>query len=255
MLNRVVLILEAVAARGPVVSRAYIASNTGLPKATTNRIVADLIQARLLQPIDGGVALGIRLFELGVRAEERGLGLRDAALPYMEDLYEITHETVQLAIRDGIDVIYLQKISGRRSVRLDTRIGGRQPLTCTGSGKLLLAFAPAALIDRIIDERGLVKRTSHSITDRKILLRALVKIRAERYAVDDEEFALGTRSIAAPITHQGEVVAALSLSGRVDRTVVRTAAGAVRAAAAAVSRELTRVGSTELLPRHVATLQ
>jgi DNA-binding IclR family transcriptional regulator len=245
MLSRIVAIRDAVAARGPVVSRAYIASKTHLPKATVNRIITALIGERLLQPVDGGVGLGIRLFELGVGAEQRGLGLRDASLPFMEDLYEITHETVQLAVREGTDVMYLQKISGRRSVRLDTRIGGRQPLTCTGSGKVLLAFGPPPLVDDLID-RGLVKRTPHSITDRTALLRALARVRQQRYAVDEQEFALGTRSIAAPVVHRGEVVAALSLSGRIDRTAVQTAGPAVRAAAAAISRELARMPRGDL---------
>jgi DNA-binding IclR family transcriptional regulator len=135
-----------------------------------------------------------------------------------------------------------------------TRIGGRQPLTCTGSGKLLLVFAPASLLDQIIDERGLVNRTSHSITDRSMLLRVLAKIRAERFAVDDEEFAIGTRSIAAPVIHRGEVIAALTLSGRVERTVAQAAAPAVRAAAAAISRELGRVPSASLT-QHSANSQ
>ena len=237
------MILDAVAAGGPVVPRSHIASRTNLPKATTNRIVTALIGARLLQPVEGGVALGIRLFELGVLAEQRGLGLRDAALPYMEDLYEITHETVQLAVLDGIDVIYLQKISGRRSIRVDTRIGGRRPPTCTGSGKLLLAFAPPDFLDRVIMERGFVRRTPHSISHRDVMLRELAQIRADRYAVDDEEFAVGVRSIAAPIVRLDQVVAALSLSGRVDRTAVQTAVPAVRATAAAISRELARLPS------------
>jgi DNA-binding IclR family transcriptional regulator len=241
MLSRIVTILDAVAAGGPVVSRADIACRTGLPRATANRIVADLVGARLLQPAEGGVGLGIRLFELGALAQQRGLGLRDASLPFMEDLYEITHETVQLAVLDGIDVVYLQKISGRRSTRLDTGVGERRPLTCTGSGKLLLASAPPDLLDRVLAERGFVRRTPHSIVDRAVMRRALAAIRAQRYAVDDEEFALGTRSIAAPVVHRGEVVAALSLSGRADRITVPAAAPAVRATAAAIGRELERL--------------
>jgi DNA-binding IclR family transcriptional regulator len=240
MLSKVVAVLDA-AAGAPVVSRGHIAGRTGLPKATANRIVADLVRERLLQPVEGGVGLGIRLFELGALAEQRGLGLRDASLPVMQDLYEITHETVQLAVLDGIDVVYLQKVSGRRSARLDTRIGGRRPSTCTGSGKLLLACAPPQLLDRVLEERGFVRRTPHSIVDREVMLRALARIRAERYAVDDEEFALGARSIAAPVVHRGAVVAALSLSGRADRITVPAAAPAVRAAAAAISRDLARL--------------
>jgi DNA-binding IclR family transcriptional regulator len=243
MLGKIVRVLDAVAARGPIVSRTYIARSTGLPKATANRIVAELIDARLLQPVDGGVALGIRLFELGSLAEQRGLGLRDASLPYMEDLYEITHETVQLAVLDGMDVIYLQKLSGRRSVRLDTRVGGRRPLTCTGSGKLLLAFSTPEFVNRVIEERGFVERTPNSIRDVAKLRRALARIRTERYAVDDEEFAVGTRSIAAPVVHGGMVVAALTVSGRASRTHVPAVAPAIRAAAAAISRQLAHVPS------------
>jgi DNA-binding IclR family transcriptional regulator len=247
MLGKVVLILEAVASHGPVVSRSQICTSTQLPKATANRIVADLVAMRLLQPVEGGLGLGMRLFELGVLAEQRGLGLRDAALPSMEDLYEITHETVQLAVRDGNEVIYLQKISGRRSMRLDTRIGGRQPLNCTGSGKLLLAFASDQLQQSIFDDCKLVRRTPRSITDPLHLRRELARVRVERFAVDNEEFAIGTRSIAAPIMYRGEVVAALALSGSAERMSERSAVPAVRAAAAAVSRDLARVPSP-LLP-------
>jgi DNA-binding IclR family transcriptional regulator len=240
VLGRVLAVLDAVAAGGPVVTRASVAERTGLAKATTNRIVADLVRARLLRPVNGGVALGLRLFELGALAEQRGLGLREAALPFMEDLHEITRGTVQLAVLDDLDVVYLHKVSGRRSVRLDTRIGGRRPATCTGSGKLLLAFAPPEVVERVIAERGFVRRTRHSIGDRETLTRALAGIRAERFALDDEEFALGTRSIAAPVVHRGQVVAALTLSGPAGATAVPTAAPAVRATAAAVSRELAR---------------
>jgi DNA-binding IclR family transcriptional regulator len=144
----------------------------------------------------------------------------------------------QVAVLDGLDVVYLQKISGRRSAHLDTRIGGRRPLTCTGSGKLLLAHAHPKLLDRVIAERGFARRTRNSIVDRTELLHALAKIRAEHYATDDEEFAIGTRSIAAPVVYRNHVVAALSLSGRADRINVQTAAAAVRASAAAISREL-----------------
>ncbi|MEQ7125693.1 IclR family transcriptional regulator [Actinopolymorpha sp. B11F2] len=238
MLEKVLSILETVGSDGPVVTRTRIIERTRLPKATANRIVADLVTTRLLQPIDDGVALGLRLFELGSRAEHRGLGLRDAALPYMQDLYEITHATVQLAILDGTDVVYLQKISGRRSVRLDTRVGGRQPLTCTGSGKLLLAFAVPDLLEKVMCEHGLVSRTRNSLTGEAALRRELATIRKQLFAVDNEEFAIGTRSVAAGITHRQQVVAALSLSGSTDHISTPTIAPAVRAAASAISRKL-----------------
>jgi DNA-binding IclR family transcriptional regulator len=110
-------------------------------------------------------------------------------------------------------------------------------LTCTGSGKLLLAFSPPDLLDRVVKEVGFIRRTPHSITNRTVMLRELARIRTERYAVDDEEFALGARSIAAPIVHRDQVVGALSLSGRVSHTAAPTAAPA------AISRELARIPS------------
>lgn len=241
MIGRVLSILETVGSDGPVVSRSRLSERTGLPRATANRIVADLVATGLLQPADGGVALGLRLFELGVLAEHRGLGLRDAAFPFMQDLYEITHATVQLAVLDGTDVVYLQKISGRSSVRLDTRVGGREPLTCTGSGKLLLAFAPPDLLEAAMREPCLVRRTPNSHADEAALRRELAAIRAQHFAVDDEEFVLGTRSIAAGVLYRDRVVAALSLSGTTDHITVPTAAPVVRAAASAISRELARI--------------
>ncbi|GAB3410500.1 IclR family transcriptional regulator [Flindersiella endophytica] len=236
MVDKVLAILEVAGSAGPVVTRADVIERTGLPKATANRIIATLVDARLLQPVGSGLSLGLRLFELGELAEHRGLGLRDTALPFMQDLYDITHATVQLAVLDGTEVVYLQKISGRRSVRLDTRVGGRQPSTCTGSGKLLLAYAPPALLTDVL--RHPVRRTPNSLTDEASLRRELAAIRKQRFAVDDEEFALGTRSVAAGILHKGKVVAALSLSGTTDHLTAATTAPAVRATAAAIGRAI-----------------
>lgn len=239
MLQKVLTILEVVASNRPLISRGDIAERTGLPKATANRIIAGLITARLLQPIDDGVTLGLRMFELGALAEPRGLALRDAALPAMEDLYEITHATVQLAVLDGTDVVYLQKIWGRRSVRLDTRVGSRRPLTCTASGKLLLAHAAPGLLQKVIRERSLISRTPNSLTSEAALRRELATIRKQHFAVDDEEFDLGTRSVAAGIKHRDQIVAALTLSGSTTHISPPAIGPAIRAAAATITRKLT----------------
>jgi DNA-binding IclR family transcriptional regulator len=225
-------------ASGPdVVSRSHIAAHAGLPKATANRIVAQLISARLLQPHPGGIGLGVRVFEWGMQT---GVPLREACLPYMEDLYEITHGNVQLAIRDDLQVVYLHKISGHRSAPIATRAGGRAPLHCTGSGKVLLAFAPTEILPRLILERGLVARTPRSITDRWVLEDELGLIRRRRYAIDDQEFARGIRSIAAPIVQQGKVVAAVSISADARRLPASTVTPALRAITAAINRDLSR---------------
>jgi IclR family transcriptional regulator, acetate operon repressor len=238
-LGRVIAVLDAVASGPEVASRGYLARRTGLPKATTNRIVARLVAARLLQAYPGGVGLGIRMFEWGSRAGHQGIPLRDICLPHLEDLYEITHDNVQLAVRDDLEVIYLHKISGRRSTRMATREGGRAPLNCTGSGKVLLAFAPREVLQRLIAERGLTARTSRSITDSAVLEEELSLIRDRRYAIDNEEFARGIRSVAAPITHKREVIAAISIGGDARRLSTSAAAPVLQATAAAINRSLT----------------
>jgi DNA-binding IclR family transcriptional regulator len=238
-LGRVIAVLDAVASGPDMPSRSYLARRTGLPKATTNRIVAQLVAARLLQEHRGGIIVGIRLFEWGMRAGQDGIPLRDVCLPHLEDLYEITHDNVQLAVRDDLEVVYLDKISGHRSIRMATRVGGRAPLHCTGSGKVLLAFAPQSLVQRLILERGLAARTSRSITDSRALENELSLVRHQRYAIDNEEFAHGVRSIAAPISYKREVVAAISICGDARRLSASSAAPALKATAAAGSVKLT----------------
>lgn len=240
VLARALAVLQVVASGEGTLSRAAIAERTGLPKATANRLVGQLVEQRMLQPTRGGVRLGMRLFELGNLAEQRGPGLRDAATPYLADLYEIMRETVQLAVLDGFDVVYLQKISGRTSTRIDTRVGGRMPATCTGSGKVLLAFADPKFRDRLITERGLPARTSRSITDSGVLNDELRLIRQRKYAVDREEFQIGTTSVAAPIFHNSTVVAATTVSIPADRLSVHAVVPTLLATAAAISRELVR---------------
>jgi IclR family transcriptional regulator, acetate operon repressor len=238
-LGRVAAVLDAVSEGSDIVTRSYVARRTGLPKATANRIVSQLVAARLLQPYPGGVGLGIRVFEWGMRAGEAGIPLREASLPYLEDLYEITHGNVQLAVRDDVEVVYLHKVSGHRSIRMSTRAGGRAPLHCTGSGKVLLAFAPPEILPRLILERGLPARTPCSITDSRVLQEELGLIRRRYYAVDDEEFARGVRSVAAPVLHRGEVVAAVSVSGDARSLSASLVARPLRATTAAISRGFT----------------
>jgi DNA-binding IclR family transcriptional regulator len=129
----------------------------------------------------------------------------------MEDLYEATHENVQLAVLDGYDALFIERIRGPRSVPILTRVGGRLPLHATGVGKALLAFTPPAFIDEVI-ARGLQRITPHTITDPDELRNNLADVRRLGYAVTREEMSLGTVSVAAPIRGpEDEVVGAISL--------------------------------------------
>src|SRR5512146_1964174 len=119
-----------------------LARRANLPKATAHRLVRRLEHHGLVARRDRYIALGLRLFELGNLAESRRFGLRETAVPFMEDVFEATHEIVNLGVLDRNAVVYLEKLSGHRRARLSTQTGVRIPANCTGLGKAILAFSP-----------------------------------------------------------------------------------------------------------------
>ena len=113
------------------------------------RLAEELVEFGLLERQPVGYRPGIALFELGELAPAK-VDLREAALPFMQDLYEATHETVHLGIRDGLDVIYAEKIRGHGGVDVPSRVGGRLPLSSTGVGKALLAHAEPEVVEAVL---------------------------------------------------------------------------------------------------------
>src|SRR5262249_59987301 len=97
----------------------------------------------------GQYHIGLRLWEIASLAP-RGLGLREASLPFLEDLYEITRENIQLAVREGDQVVFVERIAGRDAVAVRTRVGGRFALHATGVGLVLLAYAPCEVQERVL---------------------------------------------------------------------------------------------------------
>src|SRR5690349_12370514 len=144
VLGKVMAVLSSFTVDDHGVSLAELARRTGLAKGTLHRVLADLVEVRLLDRTAGGYRLSGQLFQLGMRASvERQL--LEVATPFMEDLYERTHETVHLGVLEGQEVVYVAKIGGHRQVRSPSRIGGRMPLHCTAIGKALLANSPREL--------------------------------------------------------------------------------------------------------------
>ena len=186
----------------------------------------------------GTYRIGVHLWETGSLAPIRR-GLRELAIPYMEDLYEATHENVQLAVLDGLDALFLEKISGRESVRIVTQVGGRLPLHATGAGKVLLAYAPPGVFDAIAT-RGLEPHTSRTIVDPVELAHAMAEVRRNGFAWTRDEMTMGSLSVAAPVFGPGdEVVAAISIVVSSTATDVARLAAPVRTAARALSRRVT----------------
>jgi DNA-binding IclR family transcriptional regulator len=188
-----------------------------------------------------GVRLGMRLFEVG-QLVARPRSLREAAIPYLADLHEATGETVHLAVADGPDVVYVQKLENRRTPVLGSRIGGRMPVHCTAVGKALLAYAPPEQVKEILTHQ-LRRRTPRTIIAPGLLERELQRVRETGVAEELEESTIGIVCVASPVFDgRGSAVAAVSITGRATQFRTGRLAPAVRTAALGISRSLRGAG-------------
>ncbi|MEV6394036.1 IclR family transcriptional regulator [Streptomyces sp. NPDC051907] len=236
MLDKAVAVLDCFRPDGGSFRLTELSRRTGLTKTTAFRLCGELVRLGLLERDAESYRLGGKLFELGSLVPRRQ-DLREAALPFLQDLFEATHETVHLGVREGHEVVYVERIHGHGALRLPSRIGGRLPLTCTGVGKALLAFSGAELAEEVLDA-PLPSLTPHSVTDPERLRTAIEQAQVAGLAYEEEEAALGVSCIAAPVFDGAVAVAALSVA--VPRSRFRPAqlAPAVRTAALGLSRAL-----------------
>ena len=204
-------------------------------KPTVHRLAGELLTLGLLEGERGVYRLGMRMFELGQLVPLQR-DLREEALPFMQDLFEATHETVHLAVLDGTEVLYIEKISGHRRVAAGSRIGGRLPAHCTAVGKAIIAVSPPGVLDAVL-AAGLTRRTAFTVTVPSVLRKQLARAARDGVAYEREESDLGVTCAASPIYRFGEqVVAAISVTGPVHRLDPDRYAPTVRLAALALSR-------------------
>lgn len=236
MLEKCLRILQAFRSEDHHLRLVTLAERTGMPTSTVHRLANALIEQRLLAKDQHGYQLGIALFELSslVPVESQ---LRMAALPFLQDLFLATHETVHLGVREGLDVVYVEKIHGHSDLGLPSRVGGRLPLNCTGIGKALLAFSSDEVRAEFMSH-PLRRITAHSVVDPAHLTRELAEVRATGLAFEREEATVGRECVAAPILAQGEVVAAISVSVPVSAYRMPHLAAAVKTSALGLSRYL-----------------
>jgi DNA-binding IclR family transcriptional regulator len=236
--SKVVSLLDAFTPATPVLSLNQLAAATGLPLSTAHRLAGELVAWGGLEHVEGtGYRIGLRLWEVGSLAP-RGEDLRSVALPVMQDLYEGTHANVHLAVRDGREALYIEKINGPDALRVRSRRGGRLPLHATGVGKVLLAFAPPEVVDAVI-AAGLPRYTGRTIIVPGHLRRALAEVRRTGLAHAYEELTIGSLTAAAPILGaDGGVVAALDVVVHTTRADARKLGPAVRTSAISISRAL-----------------
>jgi len=236
--DRLLAVLAAFDHGHPALCLTDISRRAGLTLTTTHRLVGALMDWGALERDEDGVYhVGLRLWELAALAP-RGLALRQIALPYLEDLYEATHENVQLAVRDGAEVVYIEWISGRSAVGVHIRVGARWPLHATGVGLALLAHGEPAFQEAYCD-RPLASFTPHTITDPARLRRVLAEVRRTGVAVSSRQVTDDALSVAAPVRGPGgAVAAAVSVVVPEHDAQVPALIPAIRLAARGISRAL-----------------
>ena len=210
VIERVSLVLDAFDGPGRL-TLAQIVRRTGLPRSSAHRMLERLVKLRWLRRIGRDYELGMRLVELGSLAVYQDRLVR-AATPMLHELHRATGLVAHLAVLDGADVVYLDKVGDRMTAAIPTRVGGRQPAHCTGVGKAILAFT-----DELVDVDLSIRKTKYSISTRQQLTAELAKVRAHGVAFEREESLPGFGCVAAPIGGPGEAVAAVSVCGPMNR--------------------------------------
>ncbi|WP_432496064.1 IclR family transcriptional regulator [Kineococcus auxinigenes] len=221
-----------------------LAERSGLALTTTHRIAAELTAwGALERRRDDTYVVGRRLWELGLLAPVQS-ELRVVAAPFLHDLHAATKATVHLAVLDGARALYVDRVSGRWSVPIVSDVGSRLPLHTTGVGKVLLAHAPADVVQHCCVD--LVAPTRWTVTDSEVLTAQLARVREQGWAVTDQEMTPGAASLAVPVREAGTgVVAALGVvlaPFEVGSPVQQSLLAALRVTAAGIERCLPRGG-------------
>jgi DNA-binding IclR family transcriptional regulator len=217
VLARAVRVLDAFTAQEPALTVGEIARRSGLHVATASRLVAELVAQGLLERgPERQVRAGVRLWELGARASPT-LSLRDAAMPFLEDVHAVVGHSAQLGVLDGEDVLFVERLTARDAVVNFSRIAGRLPVATSSSGVVLLAHAPAAVQERVL-ARPLRPLTPAGFASPGALRTALAEARRTQSAVLAGHQHPDATGVAVPVRDPGgAVVAALSVIVPNDR--------------------------------------
>jgi IclR family transcriptional regulator, pca regulon regulatory protein len=217
-LERGLAILSTFKSDRPVLGVSELGREIGLSRSTTHRYVATLAMLGYLQqdPTTKKYQLGPRVLDLGFSAIH-SMELREISAPHLQQLSDHTGFTVNMAILDGSDIVYIERCrsarAGQREIDLNLHIGSRLPAYCTSMGKILLAYQPRPEREALIEAVDLRPRGPNTLTARRALRAELERVRSLGLAINNEELAYGLRSIAAPVLSQsGEVAAAINLA-------------------------------------------
>ena len=191
-----------------------ITQTTGYKKTTCFRLLKTLRTLGIVElaPDTKKYQFGPRLAALGLTAL-KNMNLRNTALPILQALRNETGETVNLTVLSGSEILYVERIMSDYLVNVNVNIGDRLPVYCASMGKVILAYLPEDRLEKILSSITFIKKTDHTIVSRPALAKELEQIRADGYAVNDEELEKGLRAVAAPIfNYTGEAFAATNIA-------------------------------------------
>jgi IclR family pca regulon transcriptional regulator len=217
-LERGLAILAAFRSGQPLLGVSDLARGVGLSRSTAHRYISTLATLGYLQqdPSTKKYRLGPRVLDLGFSAIN-SMDLREVAAPHLQALSDETGHTVNMAVLDGADIVYIERCrtvrQGQREIDLNLHVGSRLPAYCTSLGKVLLANLPEEQLREALRQVRFEQRGPNTLTVRGALLAELARVRSSELAVNNEELAYGLRSIATPVRAQsGEVIAAINLA-------------------------------------------
>jgi DNA-binding IclR family transcriptional regulator len=239
VIERMMQLLDALAAEPGAVSLKKLAQATGLHPSTAHRILAVMVNSHIAERVEAGsYRLGIRLLELGNLVKGR-INVRQEALPYMRELQQELGETVNLCVRQKDEVIYVDRVvGGQTMMRVVQVVGARAPLHITAVGKIFLAADGAPSCREYAKRTGLPTYTESTLTTEAALFKEIAEITKLGYAFDNEEAEKGVSCIAAGIRNdEGKVVAGLSVSAPSDR-LRKSWASQVKETAERISRTM-----------------
>lgn len=220
--DRTLKILEKVVNSDNGISVTEISNCLNIHKSTTHRLLSTLVYRGYIKKDGNNLYFpGIKLLEIGSLTLNKS-DMRQEIKPYLEKLMQITEETIHLGVLDNYEVIYIDKVESPHTIRMYSSVGKRAPVHCTGLGKTLLAFSEEETIEEFLSLKKLEKYTKNTITDPDKFKKHLKKIKDRGYAVDNQEHEDNINCISAPIfNHQGEAIAAFSISGPANRMTLK----------------------------------
>lgn len=211
VIGRVARILDAFHRHGGESTVTEVSRRTGIPLTTCHRLLAALSEEGILERKDSRWQVGLRLWEIASHTP-RAVEIQQLALPFMHDLLKVTAHPVHLAVRDGGEAVFIERLSTSENSPARPVVGSRYPLHVTAVGLALLAHADSECQEDFL-ARPLRRFTTHTQTDPQALRRTLAEVRARGFAIADRQVVSTAVSVAAPIRDEDDrVIAAISVN-------------------------------------------